>query len=60
MYENGGTSHKIIKGKDGNRIHAWTFNDWETQKQNMEEGIAFEVRFMNNFTSFINEFGIFM
>lgn len=59
LYPNGGTSETTFE-HDGKIIHGWTYNDWKTQKAYMEENIKFSVHFMNNFKSFIEEFGIFL
>lgn len=59
LYPNGGTSETTFE-HDGKIIHGWTYNDWKTQKAYMEENIKFSIHFMNNFKSFIEDFGIFL
>lgn len=60
LFPNGGTSETTFKDDNGRIIHGWTYNDWKTQKAYMEENIKFSVHFMNNFKSFVEDFGIFL
>ena len=60
LFPNGGTSEVAFEDDDGRIIHGWTYNDWKVQKAHMEENTKFSLHFMNNFKSFIEDFGIFL